>query len=213
MEALTARMRRASPGRPVEPRRSAPQVRRVVAARRPGRGMVLPRARGAVREPADRRRALSPGDGPSARAAAARRWAGRGGRRDRSAPALRRCRGVALTLAAACRCPGCGRCLLPGLRRLALAARRLALCRTLALAPCCGAGAVGARLRAARRRRQRREALRQRRHRHLQAGQPLDVAQVGALLAVAEGDRDAGRARARGAADAVDVVSGTFGRS
>ena len=41
---------------------------------------------------------------------------------------------------------------------------------------------------------------------------PLDVAQIAALVAAAEGDRDAVGAGARGAADAVDILLGHVGQ-
>ena len=50
------------------------------------------------------------------------------------------------------------------------------------------------------------EIVRQRLHRHLLAGQLLDVLQVRTLVVRAESDGDAARTRARGAADAVDVL-------
>src|SRR5690242_2627921 len=45
-------------------------------------------------------------------------------------------------------------------------------------------------------------------HRHLHAGDALDVAQQAALLVIAEAQGHAGRTRARGAADAVDIGLG-----
>src|SRR5207342_2580889 len=46
----------------------------------------------------------------------------------------------------------------------------------------------------------------------LLAGGPLDIAQVAALFARTESNRDAGRAGARGAANAVDILLGDIGQ-
>ena len=214
MEVLTRRLLGfPRPSRPAEAL-SVLQGPRVVAARRPRMrfGVTAGARRRARASRSRRRRLVRPGG-------RGRRRGGRGAAHGPAAggpppaaaraPGRCRCRGRCLDPGRGHgRCPGCGRCRCPGPAPRPTAAA-LTLCRTLALALLLRTpGAVVRRLGADGLRRQRRDALRQFGHRHLHARHLLDVAQVFPLLAVAERDRDPGRARPGGAADAVDVGFG-----
>src|SRR5215212_5423595 len=174
----------------------------------------LPRARGAVREPADRAAIALAGraDVAVGGAAAALLMGGPLAARlllPLGRPAVAVAMAVALTLTAAMAVALAAAVAVALGGASALTAAALTLCRALALALLLRTPrAVVRRLGPRGLRRQRRDALRQFRHRYLHARHLLDIPQVFPLLAVAERDRDPGRARPRRAADAVDVGFG-----
>ena len=81
-----------------------------------------------------------------------------------------------------------------------------------ALAPRCGGCALGAGFRRLNASAVAAKSAGQRSDRDLLARGPLDIAQIAALVGGAEGDRNAIRAGARGAADAVDILLGNVGQ-